>query len=106
MSMHIPESDWRRFRELRVKLLERYCSRVLQEVAAASQAPEGSAHERYLHVFGLVRERDRELADAFDAYRRSTAIMQLQIMRRMGLLTEEELGLFSEETRAQIVAFG
>lgn len=104
MSLHIPESDWRRFKEVRAKLLERYCDRVLEEVSAASRTAEGSAHDRYLNVYTIVKQRDKQLANAFDDFRRSTAVMQLGIMRRMGLLTDEELRLFSEQTQAQVEA--
>src|SRR5215510_7122186 len=102
MSSDIPESDWRRFKEVHMKLLERYCSRILDEVAAASQDRSGSAHDRYVKVFKLIKERDKQMATAFDDFRRSTAVMQLGIIRRMKLLTDEELGLFSEQTRTRI----
>ena len=102
MSADIPESDWRRFKEVHAKLLERYCSRILEEVAAASRGTEGSAHDRYVKVYGLIEERDKQLASAFDDFRRSTAVMQLGIMRRMQLLTDEDLSLFSEQTRTRV----
>ncbi len=102
MSADIPESDWRRFKEIHTKLLERFCSRILEEVATASQRTEGSAHDGYVKVYRLIKERDKQLANAFDDFRRSTAVMQLGIMRRMGLLTDEELSLFSQETRTRV----
>jgi hypothetical protein len=102
MSSDIPESDWRRFKEVHTKLLERYCRRILEEVVAASEGTEGSAHDRYGRVYKLIEERDKQMANAFDDFRRSTAVMQLGIMRRMKLLTDEELGLFSEQTRTRI----
>lgn len=102
MSADIPESDWRRFRDVRAQLLERYCCRVLDEVVTVSQGTEGSAHERYLKIYKMIRERDKELANAFNDFRRSTAIMQLGIMRRMKLLTDEDLGQFSEQTRSRV----
>ncbi len=102
MSSGIPESDWRRFKEVHAKLLERYCSGVLDEVAALCRGTVSSAYDRYSKVYKLVRERDRELARAFDDFRRSTAVMQLGIMRRMGLLTDDELSMFSEPTRIRI----
>ena len=102
MSADIPESDWRRFKEVHTKLLERYCSRILEEVAAASRGTEGSAHDRYVKVYGLIEERDKQLASAFDDFRRSTAVMQLGVMRRMQLLTDEDLSLFSEQTRTRV----
>jgi hypothetical protein len=102
MSSDIPESDWRRFKEVRARLLERYCCRVLGEVAAASEGAEGSAHDRYLKIYQLLQNRNKELANAFDDFRRSTAVMQLGIMRRMKLLTDQELSLFSEQTRTRV----
>jgi hypothetical protein len=102
MSSDLPESDWRRFKEVHTKLLERYSSRILEDVAAAAQGSEGSAHDRYLKVYKLVKERDKQMAHAFDDFRRSTAVMQLGIMRRMKLLTDDELSIFSEQTRTRV----
>lgn len=102
MSSDLPESDWRRFKEIHAKLLERYCCRILEEVAAASQDTKGTAHDRYLKVYKLIADRDEQMANAFDDFRRSTAVMQLGIMRRMKLLTDEQLGLFSEQTRVRV----
>ena len=103
MSSDIPESDWRRFKEVHTKAEERYCRRILEEVAAIVNGDgEGSAHDRYLKVFKLIKERDEQMANAFNDFRRSTAVMQLGIMRRMKLLTDEEVALFSEQTRTRI----
>ena len=103
MSSDIPESDWRRFKEVHTKAEERYCRRILEEVAAiVSGGAGGSAHDRYLKVYRLIEERDKQMANAFNDFRRSTAVMQLGIMRRMKLLTDEELGLFSEQTRTRV----
>ena len=104
MSSDIPESDWRCFKEVRVKLLERYCSRILEEVENVAQGSQGSAHDRYLALYKLIKERDRQMANAFDEFRRSTAILQLGIMRRMNLLADDELSLFSEQTRTRVEA--
>ena len=84
------------------ELLERYCARVLDELAASVKAGDGTAHDRYLRAYKLLRSRDKELARAFNDFRRSTAVMQLAIMRRMGLLTDEDLSVFSTQTQEQI----
>jgi hypothetical protein len=102
MSSDIPESDWRRFKEVHEKLLERYCSDILAEMSAAIQGTGGTAHDRYLKVYQMIRERDKQMANTFDDFRRSTAVMQLGIMRRMKLLTDEELTLFSDHTRTRV----
>ncbi len=93
------ESDWKIFRQLHQTALDRFCRRVLSEVAELSAAPGEKAHETYLRVFKLVKQRDKELAKAFDELSRSRAFLQLLIIRALGLVTEEELARFSSETR-------
>ena len=84
--------------------MERYCARVLDELTEVLKADAGSALERYLQAYKLLKERDKKLASAFDDFRRSTAVMQLAIMRAMGLLTDDHLGVFSEQTRQQVLS--
>jgi hypothetical protein len=70
----ISEADWKVFRQLRPVALERFCERALAEVGRLASDPNKTSHERYLSVFRLIERRDRELADAFDDPRRSTAL--------------------------------
>ena len=102
MSRDFPESDWRHFKKVHSVLLERYCARVLADLIAESSASEGTAHKKYLRVYKLIDERNEDMARAFDDFRRSTAVMQLGIMRRMGLLTDEDLSIFSSETQVRV----
>lgn len=64
-----------------------------------------SAHERYRKLYDLIHRRDKELAGAFDDVRRSTAIMQLMLMRRYHLVTPEELARFGDDTRRLLANF-
>jgi len=102
MPSEIPESDWRHFKKVHSVLLERYCVRVLTDLGAEISATEGTAHERYLRVYHLIHRKNEDMARAFDDFRRSTAVMQLGIMRRMELLTDEELSVFSPETQVRV----
>jgi hypothetical protein len=52
----------------------------------------------------LIERRDRELARAFDAPRRSQVISQLALIFSLGLLTPEELSRFTPATRDRIIA--
>jgi hypothetical protein len=101
----ISEPDWKLFRQLRALALERFCERVLSEVGQLAADAGKSAHERYLAVFQLLQSRDKELAGAFDDFRRSTAWRQLAVLRSWGLLSEEEFARFSPETRGAVQAF-
>ena len=105
MSSQIPEPDWRQFKQVHQTLLERFCAGVLKELSAITTDPNGTPHERYLRAYKLLHKRDKELGRSFDDFRRSTAVMQLSVMRRMGLLTDEELSRFSAETQNTIRAF-
>ncbi len=102
MVQNIPESDWRHFKRVHQLLLERFCQRTLDELAAVLRAGEGTAHERYCRAYALLEKRDKALARAFDDFRRSTAVMQLVIMRTMGLLGDEELKVFTERTQQAV----
>jgi hypothetical protein len=105
MQRDIKESDWKLFRKVRELALERFCQRVLDEVEALKADVAKSAHERYIGIYRLTRERDRELADMFNAPGRSVAAMQLCMIARDGLVTEEELAQFSAELRGHVERF-
>jgi len=105
MTRQIPESDWKLFRQLHPVALERFCERTLSEVGRLTADSGKSAHERYLAVFRLLQRRDKELAQAFDDFRRSTAWCQLAILRSRGLLTDEEFARFSPETQGAVQVF-
>ena len=100
----IPESDWKVFRTVRAAALDRYCARVLDECRAVIKDRSISNHERYLKLFRLLQERDDDLADAFNNPRRSIAFIQLARIRGLDLVTDEELGRFSQETREIVTA--
>jgi hypothetical protein len=81
------------------ELLERFCARVLDEVSATIRAGDGTARDRYFQTDEILQNRHKELARAFDDFRRSTADMQLATMRRMELLTDQDLAAFSARTQ-------
>jgi 2-phospho-L-lactate guanylyltransferase (CobY/MobA/RfbA family) len=104
MARDFPESDWKVFREVRAAALARFCDRVLTDIHRISADLNKSAHDRYVEIYRLIEERDRQLARAFDAPRRSQAISQLALISSLGLLTPEELSRFTSATRDSIIA--
>jgi hypothetical protein len=95
----IKESDWKLFRQLQSIALARFCQRVLDAIDRLISEAGKTSHERYLAVYKLLQQRDKELADAFDNPRRSRALWQLARIQSLELLTEEEFSRFSTETR-------
>ena len=74
MFRDIPESDWRHFKRVHEALHERFCQRALDELAGVVHSSAGSAFDRYQRACDLLRNRNQELARAFDDFRRSTAV--------------------------------
>jgi hypothetical protein len=99
-----PESDWKHLRAVHAVALERYCARVIQECRRVCGETDLTAHERYLRVFGLFQERDKELASAFDDLRRSRAALMLATLIRLDVVTAEELEKFSQGVREAAVS--
>jgi hypothetical protein len=97
MTQGITESDWKIFRKLHPVLVERFCERILHELDAVSADHVKTFHQRYRDIYKLIERRDKELANAFDDLRRSSALMQIIAIHGRGLLTEDELNGFSQE---------
>ena len=97
-----PESDWRIFRELQRVALERFCTRILDQVERMLRDKSRSHHDRYLDLYRLMRDRDEELAAAFDNPRRTRMVWQAARMHALELIEPDELARFSEKTRRSI----
>ena len=93
----ISPADWRIFKPLRETALERFCERVLDEIARISADQNKTQHQRYLAIYRLTRERDKEIDPIFDTLRRSTAVQQIISFRMHDLLTAEEIRRFSPQ---------
>jgi hypothetical protein len=105
MSRTISEPDWKVFRKFHSIARDRFCERILAEVTRVVSDSTRTIHERYLAVYRLLHERDRELAEAFDDLRRSTALLRLAQIQSHELLTEEEMSHFSTESRNVVQSF-
>lgn len=101
----IAESDWKLLRRLKETALERFCQRVIDRLGGISADQGKSFHARYLEIFRIIQDEDRQLALAFDDMRRSTAVMRLIAMRAENLITDDEFQQFSEETRRMVDGF-
>jgi hypothetical protein len=98
----IKEPDWKVLRRVHPLALERFCERVLAEIDRVSRDGAKGHHARYLQIFRIIQQRDREIARLFDNPRRSHALTMLAQIRSQGLLTEDEFSSLSPETRGAI----
>jgi hypothetical protein len=93
------ESDWKKFTKLKKIALERFCKSILDESQVLCDRENLTAHEKYIDMYKIIRKRDKELGRVFDGHSRSRADQQLRDMYNKGLVTEDELSKFSEETQ-------
>ena len=101
----INESDWTLLREMNRIALDRLCDRILKDVLELASDPDKCAHVRYLAVWELIQNENKEIAAAFDGLRRSQAIMQLAHMRRLKLISDTEFAQFSPQSRESVHQF-
>jgi hypothetical protein len=99
MPLTIKESDWKLFRRLHKVALERFCKQVIQDVNKVTADVQGDFHKHYIALWKLIRDRDQEIAYAFNDMRRSTAIAMIANVHELDLFTPEEFSEFSPETR-------
>ena len=102
MPRTIAERDWKVLRRVHPLALERYCERVLAEIVRVTHNSAESTHQRYLDIFKIIEQRDREMASIFNDPKRSNALTMLARIRAAGLLTENEFSSLSPETRSAI----
>lgn len=104
--MSILESDWKKFKELRKIALDRFCKIVLAEAKTIAEHSALSAHARYGMLYGLIHDRNRDMAQAFDhnSQSRSSALTALRLFVRHDLLTDDELSVLSDDTLGCILS--
>jgi hypothetical protein len=94
-----PEKDWKVFRSLHPIACERYCNQAISELEEIlSKTSEPSGH-RFWDALKAADRHAEEIRTVFDDFRRSTALIQLMRMRVLGLIHDNEMSRFSEETQ-------
>ena len=100
--MSISDADWKHYEELRDLALERFCQGVLSDAQTVAQNGALSAHARYCTLYGLMRDRDKSLAMAFNVGRRRDISLSLRLLIAYDLLSDQELTILSEELRERV----
>ncbi len=91
------ESDWKTFKVIKEKALERFCDDTLNQCSKVISNQSESVHDRYLKLYRVVKNRDKEMALLFDGHSRYNAPMQLLGLRSRGLADDALLAKLSEE---------
>ena len=96
------ESDWKKFKVLKTKCLERFCSDILEHSKSICEAQAGDAHARYCEMFQYIRDRDKEIAYTFDGLSRSQAEIQLLKMYQLNLYELSALDGFDSDIKDSV----
>ncbi len=99
MTTEIKESDWKVLRRVHPIAVERFCERILGEIERLLHDSAQRLHERYLRIYKLMEQRDREMARLFNDPRRSRALTMIAQFRAEGLMTDEEFVNLTDGTR-------
>jgi hypothetical protein len=97
----ISETDWKIFKQIKERALEKYCLQCLAEFKAIAERTDLSPHERYLLNYRTVKERDIILANIFNGLSRSRAFVQLLHIRHEGWADPDLIAQLSELMQAQ-----
>lgn len=102
MTNGVKESDWKVFRKRVPELRERYL-RVRNAELAALVADEAlTPTERFWNLEERAREIAKILRECLDGYSRSKMVLSMILMRRHGMLSDEDLEQFSDELREHL----
>ncbi len=91
------ESDWKVFKEIKQKAIEKFCTCTLQEYTEVINNEKEHVHNRYLLLYKLVQNRDKEMGLLFDGHSRSKAPLQLLLIRGKGLADNQLLKKLSDD---------
>lgn len=102
MMQDIAERDWKIAKTLHAIAMERAFDRAIAEISRLIADDKEIKQERFWNVHEFQKRAKKELADAFDNFRRSSAVLQLAIMQSRGLLTDEEIARLGPEVRERL----
>ncbi len=102
---NIPESDWKKIRDMRNEILSISCDQIFDKIDNISNSRKGKEHESYLKLWKLINREDKEISIMFDDLKRSTAILKLASWKRNGLISDEKMSEFTDKTQQNVAFF-
>ncbi len=105
--MKCTEKEWRYLRSLHDKMLERFCKRILDDIKkeTATGNTEKGAHKKYLDIYKIIHQYDKQIEYCFDDWRRSNITIKLINLINFKAITPEEISELSLETRNSLKSF-
>lgn len=95
----VPEKDWKLFRKLQVELTATACDLIFKKVENITNDRAGKEHQSYLDLYRLIEKEDAKIAEMFNNPTRNNILLKIVALKKHGVLSDEQLQLFSEETQ-------
>jgi len=95
----VPEKDWKLFRKLQEELTAKACELVFNKVENITNDRVGKEHQSYLDLYSLIESEDAKIAEMFNNPTRNSVLLKIAYLKKYGVLSNEQLQLFSEETQ-------
>lgn len=91
------ESEWKVFKKIHKKAIEMFCEISFEEFSEVINNKGEHVHDRYLQLYDLVQNRNKQMRYIFDGLSRNKAPLQLLAMRSEGVADEALLSKLSDE---------
>jgi hypothetical protein len=101
----VSEKDWKMLINIQKRLLNSACEIIFQRIEQISSNRKGREHESYLELWKIINKEDDVIAEMFDDLRRSNAVWKIAALKHYGVLTDDQLALFSQETQDNVARF-
>ncbi|GGW73812.1 hypothetical protein [Alishewanella tabrizica] len=98
----VPEKDWKRLSGLKEVLLNSACETIFRRIEQISSTRKDREHETYLELWKLINKEDEAIAEMFNDLKRSNAVFKIAALKHYGVLTDEQLAQYSQETQEQV----
>ncbi len=85
------ESDWILFKKIKEMAIDSFCSDVLSKSNEIISDGSTNTHDRYLHLYKHIQNKNKEMSLLFDGHSRSKANMQLFSIRIQNLAEVKSL---------------
>jgi len=106
MARAILEKDWKYLRTLIDVMIDRFCLEILNEAETIIRKKrKGKSLKVYQNLYRMIHEREKQLVEDLNDFRRSNAINKTIVLYSNGLMTDEELKGFSMELQNLIRAW-
>ena len=91
------ESDWKKFRNSLDKWRERYLQRKNDEIRAILENKNLNETEKFWDIVEFQKNESKKLRNCLDGYSRSNMTLHMAIMKRYGMIFQDDIEEFSEE---------